>query len=49
MSLPNSQLWGLGLRTHFVLNLRLPGLGVLGTGCMAIALATGVFFQRVWG
>ena len=30
MSLPNCQLWGLGVRTHFILNLYTPRLGGFG-------------------
>ena len=43
----NFGVWGSGHTSSWTC--RLPGSGVLGTSCMAIALATGVFFQRVWG
>ena len=43
----NFGVWGLEHTSSWIC--RLPGLGISGTGCTAIALATGVFFWRVWG
>ena len=43
----NFGVWGSGYTSSWTC--RLPGSGILGTSCTAIALATGVFFWRVWG
>ena len=43
----NFGVWGSGLTSSGTG--RLPDLGVLGSNCMGIALATGVFYWRVWG